>query len=217
MFLEEIPPALRRRLVEKGRRRHFGPGATIYSAGSEARSMLLIETGRVEVSINNSQGRKTVLNHVGPGDLVGEFPFFDRRLRSADVVAAADTTALEFGYADLRATLLGEPEALLALMTGICRKARETILSVESLSHKHAAPRLAQCILRLGDKWGAERNGAIVIAQDFSQGELGEIAGLARENVNRLLRAWAAEGIVLLESGRLTIADRRALAGIAGL
>ena len=54
-----------------------------------------------------------------------------------------------------------------------------------------------------------------MIAQDFSQGDLGDIAGLARENVNRLLRSWAASDVVTLEEGKLIILDKPALAAFA--
>jgi len=215
LFFDAMSPVLRRRLFSKAQRRLFKPNATIFSAGTVGASMLLIETGRVEVSIHNSDGRKTVLNHLGPGDLLGEFSFLDGGLRSADVIAAVHTTGLEFSHADMRATLLAEPEAMLALLVEVCRKARDTINSVESLSHKHAMPRLAQCLIRLCDKWGTEVDGSTVIAQDFSQGDLGEIAGLARENVNRLLKAWAADGILIHEDGRLVVIDRQALDAIA--
>ena len=210
-----MPPDLRRRLLRKAQRRYFEPNTAIFSAGTIGASMLLIETGRVEVSIHNSDGRKTVLNHLGPGDLLGEFSFLDGGLRSANVIAAVDTTGMEFPHADVRAALLAEPEAMLALLAEVCRKARDTINSVESLSHKHATPRLAQCLLKLCEKWGTERDGRTVISQDFSQGDLGEIAGLARENVNRLLKTWAAAGILTHEEGKLVITDRPALKAIA--
>ena len=215
MFLDAFSSERRKALLRDARRRHFPSGTTIFAAGSESRSMLLLETGRVTVMIHNSDGRRTVLGHLGPGDLLGEYALFDHGLRSADVVTASDTTGLERGYDVVREALLAEPEAMMALLSEVSRKARDTLLSLESFSHKHGAPRLAQCILRLAEKWGKAEPDRIVIAQGFSQGDLGDIAGLARENVNRLLRSWSDAGILALTDGQLTITDRRALAEIA--
>ena len=217
MFLDALTPAFRQRLFAAGRRRHLKPGAVIYRAGSEGDSMLLVETGRAEVSFHNQDGRKTTLNHVGPGELLGEFAVFDGGLRSADVIAVDDITALELRNTDVKNTLLSDPEAMLALLQEVSRKARDSIRSVERLSHKSAATRLAQCILQLGDKWGEVQDDRTLIGADFSQGDIGDIAGLARENVNRLLRSWAKSDIVKLVDGQLHILDRPALREIAGL
>lgn len=215
MFLNAFSSERRKSLLRAARRRHFPSGKTIFAAGSEGKSMLLLETGRVTVMIHNSDGRRTVLSHLGPGDLLGEYALFDHGLRSADVVAASETTGLELRYDAVREALLAEPEAMLALLAEVSQKARDTLLSLESFSYKHGAPRLARCILRLADKWGTVEADRIVIAQEFSQGDLGEIAGLARENVNRLLRSWSESGILALNDREMTITDRRALAGIA--
>ena len=215
MFLDAFSPERRKSLQRQATRRHYSPGETIFAAGTSGETMFLLETGRVSVMIYNSDGRRTVLNHLGPGELLGEYAFFDRGPRSADVVAASDTTGLEFGYEQVREALLAEPEAMLDLLSEVSRKARDTLQSLESLTQKHAAPRLAKCILRLAEKWGAEEAGKTVIAQDFSQGDLGDIAGLARENVNRLLRSWAASDVVTLEEGKLIILDKPALAAFA--
>ena len=215
MFLDAFSPERRKRLKLQAKRRHYSPGDIIFAAGTSGDTIFLLETGRVSVIIYNPEGRRTVLNHLGPGELLGEYAFFDRGPRSADVVAVSDTTGMELGYGQIREALLAEPEAMLELLSEVSRKARDTLQSLENLTQRHAAPRLAKCILRLAEKWGADEAGKTVIAQDFSQGDLGDIAGLARENVNRLLRSWAASDVVTLEEGKLIILDKPALSALA--
>ena len=50
---------------------------------------------------------------------------------------------------------------------------------------------------------------------DLSQGELGNFAGMSRENINRQLSAWAEAGVIALEQGRINILDSQFLAEIA--
>ncbi len=72
--------------------------------------------------------------------------------------------------------------------------------------------------MRIADKWGRpEAGGAVRITEPLSQSDLGEFSGLARENVNRHLRALADEGLVRLEGGVVVIADPEALAEVAEL
>lgn len=215
-FHEAMPLGLRRRLFARGRRRLYDAGETVFAVATEGDTMLLLETGRAEVSVRSPDGRKTVLNHLGPGDLVGDIALLDRGPRSADVVAATPVTGLLVTRSDVMAVLAADPEATLALLGEVCRKARATIATVETLGHRQASARLARCLLQLGARWGTEQDGAILLAGRFSQTDLGEIAGLARENVNRLLRAWSAQGVVRLDQGGLRILDPRALTAASG-
>jgi CRP-like cAMP-binding protein len=49
----------------------------------------------------------------------------------------------------------------------------------------------------------------------LSQGELGNFAGMSREQINRQLSAWVDNGIIALKGGRVTILDREALIDVA--
>ena len=71
-------------LFDEGRRVAFDAGQTIFSAGDPGQSLILIEEGRVEVSDHIAFGRKSVLAHMGPGEVLGEIAALDGGPRSAD-------------------------------------------------------------------------------------------------------------------------------------
>lgn len=50
---------------------------------------------------------------------------------------------------------------------------------------------------------------------DLSQSELGSFAGMSRENINRQLGAWAENGVIALDHGRIRILDSAFLEEIA--
>ncbi|MGH6921488.1 MAG: Crp/Fnr family transcriptional regulator [Geminicoccaceae bacterium] len=56
---------------------------------------------------------------------------------------------------------------------------------------------------------------AVHIDLKLSQRELGGIVGLARENVNRQLRAWQHEGLIRTDQGHIIIDDMEGLQAIA--
>jgi CRP-like cAMP-binding protein len=79
-----------------------------------------------------------------------------------------------------------------------------------------ASARLAKCLLRLAEKWGeAGPQGAVRITQPVSQSDLGEFAGIARENVNRCLKTWTRDGLLSIDNGCITIVDPAGLEGIS--
>ena len=68
--------------------------------------------------------------------------------------------------------------------------------------------------MRVAHKWGEElADGSIHIEQHFSQSDLGELAGIARENVNRHLQHWVQEGLLLFDKGDITPARYREAVG----
>lgn len=215
-ILDALKPEARRALISDGRRRLYQKGVTIYMRGDVGDSVFLIETGRVEIALRTSSGRKAVLNHLGPGDLVGDIAVLDRGTRTADVVAASHVTGVTIGEPAIKAALLRDPETLYALLLEVCRKMRLTIESFEDLSAKEANLRLARCILRIAKTWGqGTPPEPVTIPSEFSQGDLGDLAGLARENVNRHLRKWVGEGIVEIGEAGLVIRNHQALVALS--
>ena len=95
-----------------------------------------------------------------------------------------------------------------AIIQEICRKLR-------NLSDLHAdqlatdgARRLALVLSRLFSKWGQTgENGEVYLDHTFSQSDLGDFAGLARENVNRRLRIWTQDGLLRADGSRLVLTD----------
>jgi len=64
-------------------------GEVIFSAGDRAESMFVVQEGAVEIRLGSA-----VLEHIGPGGIFGEMALIDGSVRSADAVAAEDSTIL---------------------------------------------------------------------------------------------------------------------------
>jgi len=195
---------------------HFAAGQMIFAAGEPGETLILIEDGRVEVSITAASGRKSVLAHAGTGELLGEIAALDGGARSADAVAVSAVGGRVLLRANLLAFIAERPALAEAMIKELCQKVRNASEMFTTVSTIDAAPRLAQALLRLFDKWGRPDPQGELLSERFSQAELGEFSGLARENVNRQLRAWSDEGILATVNRHLLLKDRDALELIAG-
>ena len=77
-------------------------------------------------------------------------------------------------------------------------------------------PRLARGLLRLFEKWGStQTDGRAILKEKFSQQDIGEFSGLARENVNRQIKAWVELGVLRTEGRHLVLMDPEALERLA--
>lgn len=106
-----------------------GAGAYFFREQEPARSMFVLESGRVAV-LRNWQGRELLLRTLGQGDCFGEMALMDLMPRSASVRAETDCTALELLPDTLLALFERDAEqfALIQMNMGreVCRRLRET-------------------------------------------------------------------------------------------
>jgi CRP/FNR family cyclic AMP-dependent transcriptional regulator len=68
----------------------YKAGDVIFKEGSHGVAMYLIESGKVEIS-KDVQGKKLVIETLGPGEILGEMSFVDGEPRSATAIALEDT------------------------------------------------------------------------------------------------------------------------------
>ncbi len=216
-FLSSLAPEKRAKLLSTGTRKHFSVGQLIYGRGEPGTSLFVIETGRVEVSVSGPDGRAAVLNHMGPGEVLGEIALIDEGPRSADAVAATDVTGVLLDKSQFKFFLRDDPAAAYGMISELCSKVRNASDMFETQSRLQGSVRLARCLVRMADKWGKDTEGGLEIGADVTQTDLGDFAGLSRESVNRIFRGWIAQNYVAInaETKALQILDLGTLGRLA--
>lgn len=205
------------RLEAGGRPVVFSRGQTIFSRGTPGEHIYLIRHGRVEISVILADGQKAVLNQMGPGEVFGEIAALDGGPRSADAIAATDEVQLTaIGRAQVWAAMGHTSEAAVAVIRELCKRVRNASDMFEVKSEKSARVRLARSLLHLAAKWGRAHASQTVI-HGFSQSDLGDMAGLARENVNRQLKAWEDQSLIRRDGEGLILLNADAIADQAQL
>ena len=100
--------------IERVRRfgecRNFAAGAAVYTTGQVAPGLVVILTGRVEVTYLDKSGHRATLVTHGPGDFLGELAQLAGRPALADAIAQEPVQALIIPPDRLRALLIAEAE-----------------------------------------------------------------------------------------------------------
>jgi CRP-like cAMP-binding protein len=104
---------------------------------------------------------------------------------------------------------------MLELVRMLSERLRATTLQLEDALFLPAPARVARTLLRLGALHGRAARGGLEIDIDLSQRELGELAGLARESVNKQLSSLRDAGTVVFGQRTMTLADIAALQALA--
>lgn len=214
-FFEALSDDKLKGLLDTAQSVVFAARKQVFAQGDDSDCLYIILSGRVKISSFSDGGKETVLAFMGENEVLGEMGVFDGGPRSASASALQETRALRLYRRDVLDFLERNHGVALQVISALCLRLRHTNFLLEDIATLPAGPRLARALLRLGQHYGhTDEEGALHIDMKLSQGNLGAHAGLMRENVNRQLKMWEAEGLVRQEGGVIKLIEPEKLAHI---
>ena len=203
-LLRALEPTQLDALLRSASRRQLAKGEVIIDQGDERGDFAVyLISGGLKISIVSASGREIILNYCAPGELVGEIAMLDSGPRTASVTAAVPSEVLLLPSQAFFEAVSANPASFIRVMQVLARRVRQLNLVVESDRTFSMGPRLARALERLIDP---ERDDGSLLYNP-SQSDLGAFAGLARENVSRLLGEWEERGIIAREGRELVVRD----------
>ena len=203
-LLRALAPEQLEHLLHDATRRDLRPGEAIISQGDENGDFaVVVLTGGLKITMVSASGHEIILNYCGPGELVGEIAMLDSGPRTATVIAAVPSSVLLLPSHTFLAAATANAASASGVMRELARRVRQLNLMIESDRTFSMAPRLARALVRLIDP--AREDGRL--RYDPNQSDLGAFAGLARENVSRLISEWETQGIVTREGRALKVVN----------
>ncbi|MCJ0763259.1 Crp/Fnr family transcriptional regulator [Variovorax terrae] len=203
-WFQRLPEAARARVTERVRTQSGGKGEVLLREGEPVEGWYAVLSGLVKLQSQSPQGRLSVFLGVPGGEWFGEGSVLKTEPRRYDVIALRDTELLclpRGQFDELRATSL---EFNQALVTQMNMRLGQAMAIIEAGRIRSPEQRVALYLSRLF--WHGLRR------LRLSQEELGHLVGLSRQTVNRALKSLEQQGLVSLESGRVSILDEEKLA-----
>jgi CRP-like cAMP-binding protein len=131
--------------------------------------------------------------------------------RSASVTALRDSKLSFVSRATFQAFGRSTPELYRHLTTLLAHRLRDTNDALAATSFLSIKGRVARALLSLAEAFGRDvGQGRIVIQQKVSQSDLAAMAGVARENVSRVLHDWATRSLVSRLAGYYCLENKTA-------
>lgn len=198
-----VSVALQERLRSEVSTQHADKGSVMLPAGSAVQGWHAVLSGLVMLQSPASQGRASAFIGVPDGEWFGEGSAMKPEPRRYHVIALRPTTLLCLPlplFATLRETSLGFNQFLVQHLNMRLGQAMTIIEAGRTQSPEH---RVALYLSRLF--WRSTRR------LNLTQDELGQLVGLSRQTVNKVLRVLESRGIVSLDFGRVAIVDDDAL------
>jgi CRP/FNR family transcriptional regulator, cyclic AMP receptor protein len=192
-----VPEALSRPLFVAAHPQSLKAGKVLFASGDPGDGCYMLDRGLVKVTVTSSRGEERTIAMLGPGAVVGELSMIDGGPRSASVVALSDCLLRFTSREAFAKYMTAHPEAfqaLVAILAFRLRQADEALAATTFLSVKE---RVARAWVELAELVGTPSGtGQIMLHEKISLADLAAMAGVARENVSRVLSEWRRRNLI---------------------
>jgi len=215
-------------LIEQGSERRFETGTWILGkAGktarneSEAPRLTVLTEGEAAFSWRHGTGGDLWVRTLEAGDFFGQLEVFEASACGSLVRALGPVRAISWDAETLLQAMKDCPALALGFLAGMARQQRHLHRRMAGVSSQRAHRRLARTLTALFEDHGirlkdAEGRRCLMLQSPPTRRRLGEISGIARETVSRLMGQWELCGWIAESEGDLIIRDERELYRVAG-
>jgi CRP/FNR family cyclic AMP-dependent transcriptional regulator len=217
-LLSSLPEPMSAGLFAKARSVKLAADQTLFNAGDAGDGCYRVDQGLLKVSIVSPEGGERILAILGPGAVVGELAMIDGAPRSTGVSAVRDAELSFVSRASFQAFADEHPDLYRHVMLLLAHRLRETNEVVAASTFLSVKGRVARSLLDLAEAFGEDiGTGRTLIRQKVSQGDVAAMAGIARENVSRVLNEWMRAKVLSRHAGYYCIEKRDAITEVAEL
>lgn len=211
-ILAELPDRLASGLLAGATARRLAAEEVLFLAGDPGDGLYRLDEGLLKVSITSASGAERILAILGPGSIVGDLAIIDGLPRSASVTALRDCKMHFLSRAAFEKFAGTEPAIYKYLLNVMAARLRDTDQIIAAGSFLPLKGRVARALMDLAHAFGNDvGKGRIVIRQKVSQSDLAAMAGIARENVSRIMNDWMRAKVVTRLSGYYCLEDSKKL------
>jgi CRP/FNR family transcriptional regulator, cyclic AMP receptor protein len=183
--------------------------------GQPLKSLLVLISGSLELSMQTASGKRSVVWYLEPGQLQGLISVIDGKAAIHDARAHSDGLLLEIPRAAFLDALARDPALLQAVLLTLCERSRTLYDVVAGEALLTLRGRIARMLLLLVKAYGRETDAGTQLSLKLSQDEFADLLGVTRQSINRELKAMQHGGFITMAYSRITVVDLAALRQVA--
>lgn len=199
------------RLISHQSENRYQKGDVIFREGSVPSGIFLIRSGKVKKYKVDQIGKEQIIYVADQGELIGYHAVLSEE-RYPDSAAALEESLVSFiPKEDFFSALSGSPRFMQKLLKALSHEFTVLSNSISVFAQRTGPERLAIALIVLREKYKSAHFTDQEVILNISRSDLANIAGIAQENVIRLLKEFKTEGILDTEGRKIMIKDIKLL------
>lgn len=210
-----LPRADLEALAGRARSHRAARGDVLFREADPADRVGVVVSGRLKLVQVSADGREVIVRLVGQGGLFGAVALFEDAVYPASVVAMAESEALLWAGADLRAVMHETPVLALNALRLLAGRLGRMQERVRELTTERVERRIARAVLRLVRHAGRRTEEGVEIDMLVTRQEIAELTGTTLFTVSRTLSTWEEAGMIRTGRQRVVVLRPHALVALA--
>ncbi|WP_285058737.1 Crp/Fnr family transcriptional regulator [Pedobacter ginsengisoli] len=192
-------------LISRQGEQKYAKGDIIFREGVVPTGIFYIHQGKVKKYKVDRSGKEQIIYIADKGELIGYHAILSEE-RYPDSAAALETSSITFiPKEDFLTILHKSPLFTQRLLKALSHEYTVLANNISVFANRSAVERLAIALIVIREKFkSGSKDGERVII-DISRSDLANMAGLAKENVIRLLKELKQEGIIGTEGRKIWV------------
>jgi len=194
-------------IVKSRDRLKLRKGAKLFSQGEEAEVIYFIETGKVQLTVVSSHGKRAVLDTLGPRAFLGEGCLVGDSVRTSTATGLEPSIVFRIGKVAMLEALHGHPNLSEKFMTCLLARNVELEEDLRDQLFNHTERRLARALLKLS-RFGRHDKRPDTKVPRFTHTMLAEIVGTTRLRISSFMNKFRKLGLIDFKgTGDITVKD----------
>ncbi len=189
-------------------------GETIFLQETEHSSTFIIESGLIRTYYVSKEGREVTLGYWSEGDVVGGPCMFGGTQHVWSAAANRRSVVYAISGPNLKKLSSSDARVMSWLFSALEFKLRWLSVLFQIHGTEHVRERLAKLLLMMGDLYGEESGGDILIKYRISQSDLASLLGASRQWTNKALAKLRDDGVIVMDERRILLRDPKVLRNI---
>ncbi|SDG39134.1 Crp/Fnr family transcriptional regulator [Mucilaginibacter gossypii] len=198
-------------LISRQGAQKYQKGEIIFKEGIVPSGIYFIHQGKIKKYKVDRNGREQIIYVANKGELIGYHAILAEE-RCPDSAAALEDCLISFIPKEDFLTILDRsPLFMRRLLKSLSHEFSVLANSISVISQRTASERLAISLIILREKFKGDGSGEKDVILNISRMDLAGMAGIAQENVIRLLKEFKEEGVLETDGRKIWIKDIKRL------
>ncbi len=195
--------------------REYKKGKTIFHEGEKTTHLYMVDSGKVKLVKHTPQGKDVIVDIGATKDTLSLEPIFDGEGYPTSAVAVEPTNVLLLDRRQLLKFVEQFPIILKNSVRIVSSRSRDLYRHIKELSVGKVDSRIANLILRLGEKIGRDDQDKVKIDIHLSRQDIADFTGTTVETAIRTMSRFAKTGLVKTTKNWIVIENREELEQVA--
>lgn len=199
------------KFVPKSYKRHD----YIWFQGSPSNFIAVIKEGYVKIIKHSDNGKDTLVELLGAGDIIGAVALLEGRPYPATACALCDLKVLILSREQFLEMIASTPAIAVQALIAIGARLRYAHEMMRQLAVEIVECRIANLFLMLASRTESSDSNTVVLKLRLTRKDVAEMVGTTLETATRILSRWEKNKLLIRDSSSIIIPDLSILERIA--